>query len=71
MNVISNIVNPAVVVAVTVVVLIIIKNKLEIVSFLIYLSFFSFIIAIMKSLYGRPRPYWTDEYVKQLEWICY
>lgn len=58
-------------VAILVIVFAFSKDKIKILSFLIFFAFSTYIATIIKALLGDPRPFWVDPNIKELDWICY
>ncbi|EAS03698.1 PAP2 superfamily protein (macronuclear) [Tetrahymena thermophila SB210] len=71
MNIISNFVNPTIVIGLLILIFAFSRKKFEILNFLLYFAFVSYICSIMKTLFASPRPYWVGNKVSQWEWVCY
>ncbi|KAL4494585.1 hypothetical protein ABPG72_004487 [Tetrahymena utriculariae] len=71
MNIISNFVNPTIVVGLLILIFAFSRKKFEILNFLLYFAFVSYVCSIMKTLFASPRPYWVGNKVNQWEWVCY
>lgn len=79
MNVVSNVFNPVLCAGYIILFFLISYRKLEILVFLIWFIFLSFVLSMLKSLiqyyyflFRQARPYWiAASGVQMLEWTCY
>jgi len=71
MNIISNLFNPTVCAGYIIIIYICTCRKLEILVFLVWFTFLSFVLSLLKQVIQQPRPYWVNTQIKMLEWTCY
>lgn len=71
MNIISNIFNPVLCAGYILVLYLLTARKLEVIAFLIWFLFLSWMVSLLKQVYQQPRPFWVSKDVQMLEWTCY
>lgn len=71
MNLVSTIFNPMVCAAFVFILYFITYRKLEVIAFLIWFFFLSWLLGILKMAIHQARPYWVEADVQMKSWTCF